>query len=181
MLLFLSQQCHSNQKHKPVLVLGPLMLKSKHDSDRLMVCLFYISISIQGSGTAHKQQRALMAALWRWRLFIMIANDVLCSLSTHAYSCGCAIRTELLSPSKSWVTSMLTYLRAQSLHHVTEEVIQLFVFNVTIICQDIVCKFTVICPQRYIIVIQQPLIRANSSASVCAFRRFRHSRETVFI
>lgn len=63
MLLFLSQRCHSNQKHKPVLVLGPLMLKSKHDSDRLMVCLFYISISIQGSGTAHEQQRALMAAL----------------------------------------------------------------------------------------------------------------------
>lgn len=60
---------------------------------------------------------------------------------------------------------MLTYLRAQSLHHVTEEVIQLFALNIAVICQDI----------------EQPLIRASSSASVCAFSSFRHSRETVFI
>lgn len=118
-----------------------------------MVCLFYISISIQGRLIAYKHQKALI-----------VAHEAGgCSPSTRAYSCRSAAHahhTGLLAPDHSCITSILTYLWAQSLHHVAEEVIQLFALNVAVICQDRACKFSVICPHRSIIVISQ----LNSSA-----------------
>lgn len=59
--------CHSDAtldgNTHPILVLGAIMLVSKHGRDaRLMACLFYISISIQGSLVAYKHQKALIVA-----------------------------------------------------------------------------------------------------------------------
>lgn len=128
--------------------------------------------------------RALIVALWGWRLFITTASDVCAAPPPMHTAAGLPFthtHTELLSPSHSGITGILAYLWAQSLHHVTEEVIQLFALNVAIICWDRAWKFSEICPHRSVSLIFQPLIPANSSASVCAFNTFRHSCSTVFI
>lgn len=153
------------------------MLISKQ---RLMVCLFYISISIQGSLIAYTHQKALIVVPWGRRLFITIASDVCAAPPPMHTAAGLPFtRTHThTTPSCSHQVIhasqiLLTYLWAQSLHHVTEKVIQLFALNVAIICQDSICEFSHLLTDQLVII--QPLIPANSSASVCAFNSFRHS------